>query len=167
VAEGLEIWAIKRPDRLRHHSREIGFPGGKPEPQDGNLLNTALRETEEELAIDSSLLRVLGALAPVPTATSLFALHAFVVGLAPDTVATPAPGEVEELLTLDVQRFLRGEVPYSAVDLGGYRSPIFGFAAGAMYGASAHILEEVLEACAEASGVKMPEPAPASGIPWA
>jgi 8-oxo-dGTP pyrophosphatase MutT (NUDIX family) len=75
---GPQGWAIKRAAGLRHHSRELAFPGGKPEPEDGSLLETALRETEEELGFGRRQLVVLGELAAVPTATSRFALRPFI-----------------------------------------------------------------------------------------
>jgi len=87
-ARGLEVWAIKRVDRLRHHAREIAFPGGKPDPGDRDLMDTAFRETEEELGISRDRLHLLGPLAPVPTATSRFTLNPFVAlveaGLTPE-----------------------------------------------------------------------------------
>src|SRR5438105_15238563 len=74
---GLEAWAIKRPDKLRHHSREIAFPRGKPEPADADLLATPLRDTEEGLGVERLPLPPLGPLTPDPTATRLVTLHPF------------------------------------------------------------------------------------------
>src|SRR6202165_3719237 len=51
TAKGVACWFIRRPDGLRHHSREMAFPGGKRDPSDADLDATALRETEEELGI--------------------------------------------------------------------------------------------------------------------
>jgi 8-oxo-dGTP pyrophosphatase MutT (NUDIX family) len=165
--DGLVIWAIKRPDGLRHHSREIAFPGGKPEATDGSLLDAALRETEEELGIDRTRLRFLGPLTPVPTATSHFALHPFVaeVGAGPEPV--PAPGEVAALIRMSLPAFFAGSIPYRAVDLGRRLSPIFDFEPGSMYGATAHILLELLEIYAELAGLKMPDPVMTLEVPWA
>src|SRR5438270_1007941 len=75
TAEGVTVWCIRRPDRLRHHSREMAFPGGQRDPGDADLQATALRETEEELGIPRERLRVIGTLAAVPTATSHFTLN--------------------------------------------------------------------------------------------
>ena len=164
---GLEIWAIKRTDGMRHHAREIAFPGGKPDAGDRDLADTALREMEEELGIGRNEVRVLGALAPVPTATSRFTLNPFVALVSDGAIARPHAGEVAVLIRMVVGDFFAGRVPFRAVDLGGgRRSPIFDFDAGSMYGASAHIMEETLGACADAHGLQLPEPMLTDKIPW-
>lgn len=165
---GLEVWAIKRTEDLRHHAREIAFPGGKPDDGDADLAATALREMEEELGIPRSCLRVLGALGPVPTATSHFTLNPFVVLVEAGAVARPDAGEVAALIRMPLDDFFAGRVPYRAVGLpGGRRSPIFDFEVGSMYGASAHVMEEMLLVYAEVHGLGFPEPEPTDVIPWA
>ena len=42
----------KRTDTVEHHKGEISFPGGRKDEEDLSLLDTALRETEEEMGID-------------------------------------------------------------------------------------------------------------------
>ena len=164
---GLEIWAIKRTDGMRHHAREIAFPGGKPDAGDRDLADTALREMEEELGIERNEVLVLGALAPVPTATSRFTLNPFVALVSDGAIARPHAGEVAVLIRMVVGDFFAGRVPFRAVDLGaGRRSPIFDFDVGSMYGASAHIMEETLRACADAHGLQLPEPMLTDEIPW-
>jgi 8-oxo-dGTP pyrophosphatase MutT (NUDIX family) len=167
AAGGLEVWAIKRPDGLRHHAREVAFPGGKPDPADRDLLETALRETEEELGIARALLSPLGALSPVPTATSRFTLHPFVVAVAEEAVPVPAQAEVAALIRMPLDAYYDGRLGYRAVDLGGGRlSPIFDFAEGAMYGASAHILQELLDVYAGMTGQEPRQPELTRKIPW-
>ena len=48
---------------MRAHGGQIAFPGGRRDEADPDLIATALREAEEELGIDPSRARVLGALA--------------------------------------------------------------------------------------------------------
>lgn len=160
------VWAIKRPAGSRHHSGEIAFPGGKPDPDDASLLDTALRELDEELGIPRRQVSVLGALVPVPTATSHFYLHPFVVEVEAGVEARPSAAEVAALIDFALVDFYEGRVPYSAVDVGTYTSPIFEFEQGQMYGATAHILEELLELYAELAGLPMPKPRAATRIPW-
>ncbi|RSH92203.1 hypothetical protein EHS25_008618 [Saitozyma podzolica] len=51
-----------RSSTLRTHAGEVSFPGGRMDPTDDSLVHTALRETQEELALASGLVEVLGAL---------------------------------------------------------------------------------------------------------
>jgi 8-oxo-dGTP pyrophosphatase MutT (NUDIX family) len=157
---------IKRPGSMRHHAREVAFPGGRREPEDADLLATALRETEEELGLMRADLRPLGALSPCPTATSTFLLHPFLVAVAEHAEAAPSPGEVDVLIRMPIEDFYAGLVSYRAVSFGRGRSPIFDFEVGSMYGASAHILEELLTLYGEVVGLQLPEPIPTEEIPW-
>src|SRR5215472_6030971 len=153
---GLEVWAIKRTDGMRHHPREIAFPGGQRDEGDADLRDTALRELQEELGLAREQVRVLAAMGRFPTATSRFTLNPYVVLVERDAVARPHPGEVAALIRTPLADFFSGRVPYRAVVLGaGRRSPIFDFEVGSMYGASAHVLDELLRAYAGVSGAEL------------
>lgn len=167
ASDGLEVWIIRRPDGMRHHARELAFPGGKAEPSDTCLLDTALRETEEELGVPRAAARVLGALTPVPPATSRFVIHPFVAVIDRGVVPVPAAREVAELIRAPIAAFFDGRIGYSIVEMSLYVSPIFTFASGSMYGASAHVLRELLETCEAITGTKLPEPTRTDEVPWA
>lgn len=64
---GLSILLTKRAQHLRHHPGQISFPGGKQDPTDLDLIETALRETEEEVGIAKKLITPIGVLPPLPT----------------------------------------------------------------------------------------------------
>ncbi|EKM33797.1 NUDIX domain protein, partial [Vibrio harveyi] len=49
--QGLQVILTKRAEHLKHHPGQISFPGGKFEDDDQVLVNTALREAEEEIGI--------------------------------------------------------------------------------------------------------------------
>lgn len=72
------LLAIRRSTDGGVHSGQIGFPGGQQEPTDDNLLETALRETYEEVGIAPSTIIPLGALSPVYIAVSNFEVAPFV-----------------------------------------------------------------------------------------
>jgi 8-oxo-dGTP pyrophosphatase MutT (NUDIX family) len=163
---GVAGWCIRRPDGLRHHSREMAFPGGKRDPGDADLDATALRETEEELGIPRARLRILGHLAAVPTATSLFTLNPVVAEVLAGDPPAPAPGEVAELVSFKLDDLFEGRLRYQAVDLGRYQSPIFHFAAGAMYGATAHVLLELFTLYAQVAELELPAPELTTRVPW-
>jgi 8-oxo-dGTP pyrophosphatase MutT (NUDIX family) len=50
----------QRAGHLRKHAGQISFPGGGMEASDDNVLGAALRETQEEIGIDSSYVQPLG-----------------------------------------------------------------------------------------------------------
>ena len=65
------VLLIQRSDHLRRHAGEISFPGGFYEADDASLLDTALRETREELDLDISSSQVIGLLPQVQTLTGI------------------------------------------------------------------------------------------------
>lgn len=62
---------------LRKHAGEISFPGGRRDPGE-DLIQTALREAEEEIGLPGTDVRLLGALPPMGTFVSGFRIYPFV-----------------------------------------------------------------------------------------
>jgi 8-oxo-dGTP pyrophosphatase MutT (NUDIX family) len=52
----------RRASHLRRHAGEIAFPGGKRDPGDVDLVDTALREAEEEIGLARGRVDILGGL---------------------------------------------------------------------------------------------------------
>lgn len=86
----------KRPDTMAEHSGEISFPGGRIEAGDNNLLETALRETHEEIALSPDDVTVYGNLVRMPTVTG-YDVTTFVGEFDPRCTLEPNPREIEEL----------------------------------------------------------------------
>ena len=61
-SEKIHICFIKRPEYEGPHSDQICFPGGKSEKGDTDLIQTAIRETYEEIGVLPENIRVLGTL---------------------------------------------------------------------------------------------------------
>lgn len=95
----------RRTDTVATHKGQISLPGGMREDDDESLLQTALRETREELGIDTGQVEIVGQLAEVPTVVSNFLVTPFVARLAGPPAYRPDPGEVAEVI----------EVPLSAL----------------------------------------------------
>jgi len=70
----LGMFFIKRPDKNPNdkHGGQISFPGGQQEEGDHNLIDTALRETEEEIGVSKIKTEVLGTLSPLYVFVSNF-----------------------------------------------------------------------------------------------
>lgn len=91
------VLTVRTPN-LNHHSGQISLPGGGWEDQDDSLQKTALRETEEELGIDSADVEVLGPLTPLYIPPSNNCVYPY-VALAPRRPDFhPDPIEVADLL---------------------------------------------------------------------
>jgi len=72
----------KRTDHLTHHKGQISFPGGGRHDDDRTLLETALRESREEIGLKEADVRILGELDDAATVTSMYRIVPF-VGLIP------------------------------------------------------------------------------------
>ena len=62
VIENNELCVIltKRTDEVEHHKGQVSFPGGTMDPFDGSMIDTALREAEEEIGLMRKAVEVLG-----------------------------------------------------------------------------------------------------------
>lgn len=60
TGEALKMLLTQRASHLKHHAGQISFPGGRAEPGDAGPLETALRETEEEIGLPPDKVEVVG-----------------------------------------------------------------------------------------------------------
>ncbi|MBI4897329.1 MAG: CoA pyrophosphatase [Actinobacteria bacterium] len=100
---GVDVVFTKRRDDLPHHAGQISFPGGRADEADTDLLATALRESQEELEIPPESVRVIGALEPISTFVSDFAVYPFVGLVDPDVPLVPHPGEVDTVFEVELR----------------------------------------------------------------
>jgi 8-oxo-dGTP pyrophosphatase MutT (NUDIX family) len=75
--DGYHLLFTRRTDHLRHHPGQISFPGGRREDSDATLLDTALREAEEEIGLKREHVAILGELDDMMTST-FFRISPFV-----------------------------------------------------------------------------------------
>jgi 8-oxo-dGTP pyrophosphatase MutT (NUDIX family) len=96
VAADETIVLTKRSSRLKHHPGQIAFPGGKVDDADTDVIDAALREAEEEIALPTTSVEVLGTLPTHETVTGFSVTP--VVGLLRDRIEfVPEAGEVDEV----------------------------------------------------------------------
>lgn len=68
-ASGAQVILTRRTETLRTHGGQVGFPGGRTEPDDRDALAAALRESQEEIALAPGQVQALGYLDPFVTIT--------------------------------------------------------------------------------------------------
>ena len=143
---GPRLLLIERSSTLRAHAGQIAFPGGKPEPGDASLAETARREAQEEVGLDRDV-EVLGRLDPVPTPTG-FLIMPFVAFAPPGWQPRITSGEVTRLLTPSVDR-LRDPSVHRVTGRGvwrGYAYELHEYAIGTpkLWGATARMVWDLL-----------------------
>ena len=96
---------IKRPVDTSVHSGQIAFPGGKYEEGDKELVNTALRETWEEIGVDPKTINVIGPISKLYIPPSNFDVFPF-VGYTKERPDFITNEEVDKLLEFDLDTLL-------------------------------------------------------------
>jgi 8-oxo-dGTP pyrophosphatase MutT (NUDIX family) len=144
--EGLMLPLIKRPEGPSVHSGQIGLPGGAHEEPEGFPVDTALRETEEEIGIRPAEVEVLGVLSPLYIPPSNFSITPVVGALRESRPRyVPEPGEVAAVLGvgIDVLQASRGVADVFG-SRGGVIAPCYQVGEHLVWGATAMILSEYL-----------------------
>jgi 8-oxo-dGTP pyrophosphatase MutT (NUDIX family) len=100
--EARVLYTVRRGD-LADHAGQISFPGGSAESGDGSLMETALREAEEEIDLSPDLVEVIGELEEMYIPPSNFRVSPFVGLLPPEAELVLAPDEVEEIFTVSLE----------------------------------------------------------------
>jgi 8-oxo-dGTP pyrophosphatase MutT (NUDIX family) len=96
----------RRTERVPTHKGQISFPGGGFQDGDGNLLATALRESEEEIGLRPADVDVVGVLDDTVTAASAHVVRPF-VGFVPHPYPFRLDSfEIEELVHLPLSPLL-------------------------------------------------------------
>jgi 8-oxo-dGTP pyrophosphatase MutT (NUDIX family) len=100
--EARVVYTVRKED-LADHAGQISFPGGSAESGDGSLMETALREAEEEIDLRPGLVEVIGELEEMYIPPSNFRVSPFVGLLPPEAELVLAPDEVEEIFTVSLK----------------------------------------------------------------
>ncbi len=137
----------KRSQLVEHHKGEISFPGGVKDGSDSSLLDTALRELNEEMGVFRDDVTVLGQLDDVSTNTN-FLIRSF-VGCIPfpyDFVTNDA--EVDQILEFPLSALMdeanrRDEI--HIVNGSAENVPVFIYKKNIVFGATARILDRLIQ----------------------
>ncbi len=138
----------RRSWNLRNHAGEICFPGGRRDSADPDLLETALREAEEEVALQRDQVRIVGELPHLTTVSSPAPIVPFVGLVEQKPLLVPSADEVDAILHVRVGELLRPSIYREELwPIDGEVRPLvfFELANDTLWGATARILSSWLE----------------------
>jgi 8-oxo-dGTP pyrophosphatase MutT (NUDIX family) len=138
----LNVCLIKRPSHMKHHAGQIALPGGRIEKGE-TALETALRETWEEIGITPGQIEIIGSLSELYVQVSQFHIHPFVgwIDKKPEFVINK--NEVEKTISFPLRLITNS---FEEVELetftGKLKVPCIRFEDEIIWGATAMILSE-------------------------
>ena len=135
----------EKPKHMKFHAGEISFPGGKLDSTDDNLLETALRETREEIGLTLRPEQVIGQLNPVITLNSGFTILPF-VSVVDEIPPLSANAEVEKIFHIPLESFLKTmandpDPTHNLIQ----EMYTFEFQGNIVWGASARVLKQIAD----------------------
>ena len=138
---------ILRPTYPGVHSDQVGLPGGGYEAQDSDLIETALREAQEEIGVDPAQVSVLGQLSKLYIRPSNNLVLPVVGWSAERPTFRPDPHEVALLIEASLLEFL--DPANLRTEVWEFQNrkasvPLFGIQNQVVWGATAMILGELL-----------------------
>ncbi len=139
----LRLVLTRRPEDMRTHAGDVVFPGGMIDPADGGPVDTAIRETWEEVGIPPDHVEVLGGLPPATTRSEEMLIVPVVARVRRPGVLVPEPGEVEAIIEPAVDALL-DDASWRTETWGGHRLWFYEFPEGTLWGATARIVRELL-----------------------
>jgi len=146
------ILFIKRTEWVEKHKGEISFPGGTYEARDKTLLNTALRESAEEISLKPDDVEILGELDDVVSAKTNYLISPFLAFI-PCPYEFKVDGrETEEIIEAPLLELMdlgrSRQEPRGSNTITVYR---YNYQGRVIWGATARILAGLLEIFTQAA----------------
>ena len=139
------ILFTERSDEVNFHKGQVCFPGGTQELSDSSLLQTALREIEEEISLKAKDVEVLGELDDSVALTSNYIISPFVAFI-PHPYPFKADGrEIREIFSVPLS-FLMDEANFKQ------DSYAYEYEGHIIWGATARILRQFIDLLKSESG---------------
>jgi 8-oxo-dGTP pyrophosphatase MutT (NUDIX family) len=105
--QGLTLLLTQRTAHLHDHAGQVSLPGGRVDDTDTSAIETALRETEEEVGLDRRHIEVLGTLPDYVTGTG-FCVTPVVAIVQPPFELKADPFEVAEIFEVPLSFLMDG-----------------------------------------------------------
>ncbi len=159
VAAHPELILTRRALTMNSHAGEVAFPGGKKDDTDTDLLDTALRESEEEIGLARNAVQVVGQLAQLRSRAGI-KVTPWVGLVPPDVPLTPNPQELDAIFRVPLQFFLdnRPQNDHLVRWMGNeFLMPTWRYDDKVIWGLTAYIIVDLLNTVYDAALV-MPAP---------
>ncbi|MFC2066548.1 NUDIX hydrolase [Chloroflexota bacterium] len=141
------ILFTRRTEKVKEHKGQISFPGGGYEEMDGMLLETALRESAEEIGLMAEDIEILGEMDDEISLTSNYVISPF-VGLIPWPYEFKLNSfETEEIIAVPISALLRKNCLYKETEIldgESVNSYFYHYEDRIIWGATARILNKFL-----------------------
>jgi len=133
---------IKRPAHMKHHAGQIALPGGRIENNE-SAIDTALRETAEEIGIHSEKVKILGQLSELYVEVSRFIIQPFVGWLNEKPQFIINRNEVEKIILFPLYKYMTAREYMDIKTITGkLQVPCIKYKQEIIWGATAMILSE-------------------------
>jgi 8-oxo-dGTP pyrophosphatase MutT (NUDIX family) len=139
------ILFTERSDAVVFHKGQVCFPGGTQEPSDSSLLQTALRESEEEIGLEAKDIEVLGELDDITTIVTDYVISPFVAFIPPPRSLKTNGREVKGAFSVPLS-FLMDEANFKQ------DSYAYEYEGHIIWGATARILRQLVDLLRPESG---------------
>jgi 8-oxo-dGTP pyrophosphatase MutT (NUDIX family) len=144
--EGERVLLIERSHTMRSHPAQIAFPGGGREPEDEDVVETALREAQEETGLDPAGVEVVAVLPSLFLPPSQYVVAPVLAWWRrPSPVAVVDTAEVHDVLEVPLRHLLDPAARFSVRHPSGYTGPAFGVDHLVVWGFTAGLLSRTLE----------------------
>jgi len=143
-SENIHFFLTQRTLSVEHHKGQISLPGGTCEKNE-QTINTALRETEEEIGVNKNEIEIIGELTPFFTPASGFIVHPFIGWCDKRPKTNIQVDEVQNLFSASLSQLLNNQIFESENwNLRGYQAkvPFYNFDGHKVWGVTAAILSE-------------------------
>ena len=149
------ILFTRRTEKVKNHKGEISFPGGAYQEGDGRLVNTALRESAEEIGLKAGEVGVLGELDDTASRSSNYIISPFVAFIPWPYQFEADEAEVEEIIEIPISALLDKDClrqETEIVDGKAVTSYFYHYQGRVIWGATARILNQFLDIFARVMG---------------
>jgi 8-oxo-dGTP pyrophosphatase MutT (NUDIX family) len=142
---GPDVLLQERASALRDHAGEISFPGGRREPDDAGVVETALREAVEETGIDPAGVDALSVLPRLQIVPSRFDVTGILAHWrAPSAVAPQDQAETAATMRIPLRRLVEPANRLCLETSSGWRGPAFRIDGHLIWGYTGEIIATII-----------------------